>query len=145
MRVKRTVTALMAACAGVAILAIPGLATQTPQEHQHAATDKAKAPAGVAAKCQAMMAEHERMMTDMKAADQRLDDLAAKMNAASGTEKAAAVASVVTEMLAQRRTMRDAMMKGQHGMMGHMMEHTQVGKGSTAMCPMMKHTGDMKH
>jgi len=31
-----------------------------------------------------MMADHEKMMTEMKAADQRLDDLVAKMNAASG-------------------------------------------------------------
>ena len=38
------------------------------------------------AKCQAMMAEREKMMTGMKAADQRLDDLVAKMNTASGME-----------------------------------------------------------
>ena len=98
----------------------------------------------MAAKCQAMMAEREQMMTDMKAADQRLDDLVAKMNAASGTEKTAATAAVVTEMVTQRRTMRDGMMKMQHDMMGHMMEHMQAGKDSMAMCPMMKPMGEMK-
>ena len=96
------------------------------------------------AKCQAMMAEHEKMMADMKAADQRLDDLVATMNTASGTEKMAATATVVTEKVTQDRTMRDGMMKMQHDMMGHMMEHMQAGKESMASCPMMKQMGSMK-
>jgi hypothetical protein len=144
MRVKRIVTTITAGCAAVVILAVPGLAAQTPQEHHPAATDKAKPASGMAAKCQAMMAEREKAMTDMKAADQRLDDLVAKMNTASGTDQTAATAAVVTEMVAQRRAMRDGM-KMQHGMMGHMMEHMQAGKDSMATCPMMKHMGDMKH
>jgi hypothetical protein len=57
----------------------------------------------------------------------------------------AATATVVTEMVTQRRTMHDGMMKMQHGMMRHMMEHMQAGKDSMAMCPMMKQMGDMKH
>ena len=85
------------------------------------------------------------MMADMKAADQRLDDLVAKMNTASGTEKTAATTTVVTEMVTQSRTMRDDMIKMQQGMMGHLMEHMQAGKESIAACPMMKHVGDMKH
>ena len=102
------------------------------------------------AKCQAMMAEHEKMMADMKAADQRLDGLVATMNTASGMEKMAATAAVVTEMVTQRRTMRDGMMKMQEDMMAHMMEHMQAGKDSMAMCPMMKMMkskpmGGMKH
>jgi hypothetical protein len=40
--------------------------------------------------------------------------------------------------------MRDGMMKMQHGMMGHMMEHMQAGKDSMAMCPMMKQMGGTK-
>lgn len=145
MRVKSIVTAMMAGCAAVVILAVPGLAAQTPHSPQHAATDKVKPPSGMAAQCQAMMAEREKMMTDMKAADRRLDDLVAKMNAASGMEKMAATATVVTEVVTQRRTMREGMMKMQQGMMGHMMEHTQAGKDSMATCPMMKQMGDMKH
>ena len=94
MRVKRIVTAMMAGCAAVVISAVPGLAAPTPQEPHHAATDKVKTPSGMMAKCQAMMAEREKMMTDMKAADQRLDDLVAKMNTASGMEKMAATATV---------------------------------------------------
>ena len=97
----------------------------------------------MAAKCQAMMAEHEKMMADMKAADQRLDDLVTTMNTASGAEKTAATATVVTEMVTQDRTRRDGMMKMQHDMMSHMMEHMQAGKESMAGCPMMKHMSSM--
>ena len=39
-----------------------------------------------------MMAEREKMMTAMKAADQRLDDLVATMNTAAGMEKMTATA-----------------------------------------------------
>jgi len=145
MSVKRIITAVLTGCAAVLIsTAAPGLAAQASAKPQQAATDKMKA-ADMAAKCQAMMAEHEKMMTDMKVADQRLDDLVVKMNTASGTDKTAATAAVVTEMVAQSRTMRDGMMKMQKDMMTHMMEHMQAGKDSMAMCPMMKHMGDMKH
>jgi hypothetical protein len=145
MRVKRIVTAMMAGCAVVVISAVSGLAAPTPQEYQHAATDKAKPPSVMAAKCQAMMAERDKMMADMKAADQRLDDLVAKMNTASGMDQTAATAAVVNEMVAQHRTMQEGMMKKQQGMMEHMMEHMQAGKDSMAMCPMMKPMSDMKH
>jgi len=144
MRVNRVRTAMVAGCAVVLMSAVPGLAAQTPPEHQHAATDQVKPASGMEAKCQAMMAEREQMMTAMKAADQRLDDLVAKMNTAAGMEKMAATADVVTEMVSQRRTMREGMMKMQEGMMSHMMEHMQAGTGSMAMCPMMKQTGGMK-
>jgi len=140
---KRIVTAMMAGCAAVVISAAPGLAAQTPHE-QHTATATAKPPSGMEAKCQAMMAEKEKMMTGMKAADQRLDELVAKMNTASGMEKMTATAAVVTEMVTQRRTMREGMMKMQEGMMSHMMEHMQAGVASMAMCPMMKQMGGMK-
>ena len=149
MRVKRIATAVMATMmagyAAVVMSAVPGVAAQTPQEHQHAATDNVKPPSDMAATCQTMMAEREKMMADMKAADQRLDDLVATMNTASGMEKMAATTTVVTEMVTQRRTMRDGMMKMQQDMMGHMMEHMQAGKDSMAMCPMMKQMGDTKH
>ena len=149
MRLNKFVTAIVAGCAAVVILAIPGLAGQMPQAPPHATTAKAKPASGMsadmAAKCQAMMADHEKMMTEMKAADQRLDDLVAKMNAASGAEKVGATAAVVNEMVTQRRTMRDGMMKMEGGMMGHMMEHMQSGKDGMATGPMMKQMGGMKH
>ena len=73
-----------------------------------------------------------------------LPDLVAKMNAASGMEKADATAAVVSEMVTQRKAMRDGMMKMQQEMMGHMMEHMEAGKDSMASCPMMKQMGGMK-
>jgi hypothetical protein len=142
---KSIVTVIAAGCAAVVISAVPGRAAQTPQEHQHAATDQAKPVSGMAAKDHAMMVEREKMMADMKAADQRLTDLVTRMNSASGAEKTTVTAAVVTEMVAQSRTMREGMMKMQQGMMPHMMEHMQEGKDSMAMCPMMKPMGDMKH
>jgi hypothetical protein len=149
MRFNSFVTAILAGCAAVVISAIPGLAGQMPQAPPHATTAKARPASGMAAdmaaKCQAMMADHEKMMAEMKAADQRLDDLVAKMNAASGMEKADATAAVVSEMVTQRQAMRDGMLKMQQEMMGHIMEHIQAGQDSMAMCPMMKQMGDMKH
>jgi hypothetical protein len=143
-RVNKAVSALVAGGAVVVMSSVSGLAAQTLQEHQHAAADKAKPPSGMEAKCQAMMAERDKMMTGMKAADQRLDELVARMNTASGMEKMTATAAVVTEMVTQRRTMREGMMKMQEGMMSHMMEHMQAGAASMAMCPMMKQMGGMK-
>jgi len=113
------------------------------QMHQHQ-EPQAKPAADMPAKCKAMMAEHEKMMADTKAADARLDALVAKMNAASGEAKAVAAAAAVTELVAQRKAMRDGMMGMHKKTMGHMMEHMQAGKDSMAMCPMMK-KDDMKH
>ena len=147
MTLNRFVTAIVSGCAAVVLSVTPGVAGQMTQEHQHAAAAKPQSgmAADVVAKCQAMMADHEKMMTVMKAADQTLDDLAGKMNATSGMEKANATAAVVNELVSQRRTMQDGMMKRQHGMMAHMMEYSQAGKDSMAMCPMMKQTIGMKH
>jgi hypothetical protein len=144
MRVNKTVSALVAGCAVVVMSAVSGLTAQTPQEHEHTTADEATPPSGMEAKCQAMMAEKETMMADMTVADQRLDDLVVTMNTASGVDKMAATAAVVSEMVTQRRTMRDGMMKMQEDMMGHMMEHMQAGAASMAMCPMMEQMGGMK-
>ena len=143
MRMNRIVIAMVTGCAADVISAVPGLAAQTPAGYQHATPDKAKPASGMAAKDHAMMAEHEKMMADIKAADQRLDEMVTKMNTASAAQTPAATAIVVTEMAAQRRTMRDGMMKMQEGMMAHMMAHMQAGSASMASCPMMK-MGDKK-
>lgn len=145
MTLSRLVTGILAGGAAVVALAIPGLAGQMAQAPPPAAAAQAKPEADMAAKCQAMMADHDKMMAETKAADDRLDVLVARMNAASGMEKADATAAVVGEMVAQRRATRDGMMKMQHEMMAHMMEHRQAGKDSMAMCPMMKPMGGKKH
>jgi hypothetical protein len=140
MNMNTFVTVVVAGCAAVIVLSVPVLAAQASQaqEHEHAAAD-------MAAKDTAMMAARTTMTADMKAADQRLDALVLKMNAASGTGTTTAAAAVVTEMVTQRRAMRDSMMKMQDGMMAHMMEHMQAGMATMAMCPMMTPAGDTKH
>lgn len=107
------------------------------------ASQPEKAPSDMSAKCQATMAEHAKMMAEIEAADQRLDTLVSKMNAASGDEKTDATAAVVSEIVAQRRTLRERMMNMHQNMMRHMAEHMQAGPKSMGMCPMMK--GQMKH
>ena len=144
MSARNFATAMLAGCAVVVVSAGVGVAAPKPQAQRPAASAQAPPPA-MAAKCKAMMAEMDTMMASMKTADEGLDALVAKMNAAAGTEKADATAAVVNEMVRQRRTMRDGMMKMQEDMMGHMMEHMQAGKDSMAMCPMMKQMGGMKH
>lgn len=112
------------------------------QTHQHA--PPAKPAADMPAACKAMKADHEKMMAETKAADARLDGLVTAMNAASGQAKADAAAAAVTELVAQRKAMRDGMAGMHRKMMGHTMEHMPGGKDSMAMCPMMKKDG-MKH
>jgi hypothetical protein len=110
---------------------------QAGQHEQHA--QHAQKP-GMAA-CQEMMAQHQKMMDEMKAMDARLDGLVQTMNTAQGQAKVDATAAVVTELVQQRKTMHERMMTMHHGMMGHMMGHMAEGKESMAACPMMK----MKH
>jgi hypothetical protein len=136
MSIRHIVTAALVG--GMAVVMSAGLAAQTPPAHQHPTTQAATSPTDMAAKCQAMMAGHEKMMAETKAADLRLDGLVAQMNAATGQPKVDATAAVVSEMVAQRKAMRDGMMKMQPRMMAHMMEHMEAGKDSMAMCPMMK-------
>jgi type II secretory pathway component PulM len=84
------------------------------------------------------MAQHQKMMEEMKAMDARLDGLVQKMNAAQGQAKTDATAATVTELVQQRKTMHERMMSMHQGMMGHMMGHMAEGKESMAACPMMK-------
>jgi hypothetical protein len=140
----RTASVTAIACAAMLVQA-PLIGAQTPQDVQHQHQQETTKPAAdMSAQCKAMMANHEKMMADMQAADQRLDGLVAKMNAVSGQGKVDATAAVVTEIATQRKTMREGMMRMHEGMMSHMMEHMQAGPKSMAMCPMMK-MGGMKH
>ncbi|HVH26111.1 MAG TPA: hypothetical protein VM818_05105 [Vicinamibacterales bacterium] len=68
-----------------------------------------------------MMAEHQAMMAEAKAMDQKLDELVATMNAAEGPAKLDAIAAVVNELVVRRTLMRDRMMMMQDRMMQQMM------------------------
>jgi hypothetical protein len=136
--------------AAVAMVSAAGLAAQTPPQTTpilpHQMSDQMKMPsADMAAKCKAMMADHDKMTADRKAADARLDGLVTKMNDASASAKPAAIAVVVTEIVAQRHAMDAGMMKMHQGMMSHMMAHMAEGKDSMTMCPMMKAMGGAKN
>jgi|GEM_PF-1745798 len=90
-----------------------------------------------------MMQMHQKMMADMKAMDDKLNTLVTKMNAATGDAKVNAMAELVTAVVQQRGTMRDAMMRMQGQMMGHMMQQMAGGmspemKKMMADSPMMK-------
>jgi hypothetical protein len=62
------------------------------------------------------MAGQQQMMASMQAADKKLDDLVAQLNAARGDDRLDKVIAVVKELVAERKTMRD-MMAGRGGMM----------------------------
>jgi len=66
----------------------------------------------------ATMAGQQQMMASMQAADKKLDDLVAQLNAARGDDRLDKVIAVVKELVAERKTMRD-MMAGRSGMMMH--------------------------
>jgi hypothetical protein len=134
---SKVVPAFLAAAA--MMVGTAALRGHQPQQHQHQMQGQDQPQAGMMDECKAMMAEHQKMMAELNEADQQLDGLVAKMNSASGAQKTDAVAAVVTEMVSQRKSMRDRMMGMQHKMMMHMGGHMQQGgKGSMAMCPMMR-------
>jgi len=97
------------------------------------------------------------METEMKAMDARLDEKVAAMNAAGADQKMEAISAVITELVTQRREMREKMGPMHHGgmcrmmcpMMGHggkpMGNHGRHHGGMHGMgtmdCPMMKHHG----
>lgn len=94
------------------------------------------------ADCQTMVQEHQKMMSDMSAMDEKLDGLVAQMNRAKGSKKVESMAAVLNELVAQRKAMRDDMMKMHSNMMSHMMQHMQSGMMSAmqqmSACPMMQ-------
>jgi hypothetical protein len=65
------------------------------------------------------MADRTAMMAKMAAGDQKLTELVARMDAATGEEKIAAIAAVVRELTTQHRQMREhgCMQGGMAGMM----------------------------
>jgi|SRR5580765_4877177 len=64
----------------------------------------------------AKMAGQQPMMASMQAADKKLDDLVAQLNAARGADRLDKLIAVVNELVAERSAMRQ-MMAGRGGMM----------------------------
>lgn len=144
MRVNKILLAASAVCAAVLVSAVTEVRAQAPLPVKHETADKAKAKADadMTARCQAMRADREKKMAEMTASDARLDALVAAMNAAPAADKANATAAVVTEMVAQRRSMRTSLDRMQHGAIGHMMEHLHGDKARMEHCPLIRAMGD---
>jgi hypothetical protein len=111
-------------CAAVLVLIV---FTARPGQAQTAHNDMAAMKQGMAAH---MMADHQKMMADMKASQKKLDDLIAAMNQATGDEKVTKLAAVVSELVAQHREMCGRMMSGNMMMPMSMMQHTPEAPAS---------------
>ena len=101
---------------GVALLAA------TPSQHDHFTPPSS--PAAPQATTPEMMKMHHQMMSEMKAADVKLEALVKDMNAATGDAKVAAMAEVVTALVRQQQAM--------HGRMASM-DHCMVMGGQQEM------------
>jgi len=95
--------------------------TARPGQAQAAHNDMAAMKQGMGAH---MMADHQKMMADMKASQKKLDDLVAAMHQATGDDKVDKLAAVVTELVAQHREMCEHMMSGKMMSPMSMMQHT---------------------
>jgi hypothetical protein len=94
---------------GTPVRATPQVASMSQAEHAH----EAQKPMGM----QDMQKMHDQMMADMKAEQQKLDELVKKMNSAKGDARVDAIAAIVTQMVEHHRGMAERMnMMHQHMM-----------------------------
>ena len=82
--------------------------TPSPDPHPDAVVEQTPAATAMLG-CQNMRGDQEAMIAKMAAETQKLTDLVAKMNAAKGDAKMAAIAAVVAELAAQRTRMPQSM------------------------------------
>ena len=121
MTIKHLTAYLTGAAAVLLLSASLGHAQTT---HDHSTTPASPGPQ------QQAMANRQAMMANMQAAQKKLDDLVAQMNAATGPEKVNRIAAVVSEMAAMHKDMCAQMMNGE--MMSMMMMQMQHGAASQA-------------
>ena len=107
---------VIAGAAALLLMAAPAYAQST--AHDHGA-----APAGQQASSDQQQAMMMKMMADMQTKQKTLDDLVAKMNAASGQEKLDLMAAVLTEMASMHKGMTCPMMQGAMKMSGDVQQH----------------------
>ena len=108
-----------------------------------AAEGKSMTKAEMMSHCMEMMKQKQKMNADMKAQDDQLADLIAKMNSAPEDKKMSLMADICTKMVENQTAMDIRKSKMQDAMMKHMMEHMQMGTESMSDCPMMKGMKDM--
>lgn len=121
------------------------LTVWSPLQSQTAESTKAKKVESKKTQHDHSMMEHRHaMMAEMKAEDDDLIALVAKMNSAPAVEKLDLVAAIVTHLVEQRAAM-DARMEKMHGeMMKPMMHHKRMDKksGHSTMNGTEKPSGD---
>jgi flagellar biosynthesis/type III secretory pathway chaperone len=76
-----------------------------------------------------MMQQHQQMMAELKASDQRLEELVRAMNTAKGDAKIEAMAQAITELVHQQQALHERM--GMM-MMSQMSTGMMGGKGAPA-------------
>ncbi len=94
--------------------------------------------------CKDMMEQKKKMVADVKSQDAALTETVAKMNRAVGDKQMTLMATAITQLVEQQVAMDQRKAKMEDEMMGHMMGHMQMGKDSSAHCPMMKDMNGMK-
>ncbi len=99
---------------------------QAPAPQDHSAHRPDADPAQSAKPADAMAGMQGKMMADMKAQDAKLAALTAKMKAAKGDAKTAAMEELLTALVDQHTSMRNGMMQMQGAMMMQM--HEQMMK-----------------
>jgi len=103
-----------------------------------AATAQKSMPSAVPESCKNIMARHDQMMEGMKAMEAALDQKVAAMNAAAaGVAKTEAMASVITELVSQRKLREQSMMSMHSIMLEHLASHMMAGKHEGTNCPML--------
>ena len=117
-------------CTVVAIVVATGIALGQAPEEARGHHDSATQP--VAGQAVTPGPGRQQLMQNMTAADQRLSELVAKMNAATGDKKVDAMAAVITELVAQRKQMQEQM-RMQGSMMDQMMSRMATMHGSGGM------------
>jgi len=118
--------------------------------HEH----HAASPAGEkesAAVHETRKVDHGKLVEEWKAADVRLQAKLAAMNKAKGDRRISAMQAVISELAAQRKDMRERILRLAHGSKECMMMGKELGKmhsmhpgkgGKPSCCPMMQeHSG----
>lgn len=72
-----------------------------------------------------MMADRQQVMAEMEARQKRLDDLVARMPAATGQARIDLMVAAITELVAQHKAVQRTMISMQGGMMRQMMRNMQ--------------------
>ena len=98
----------------IGVIAVSAMLFFVPARAQHASTDEQHQHSQAAAQPTGM--DPQKMMAEMKAADDRLQALAEKMTTAKGDDKVQAIQDVVSELVKNQIAMHQRMAMQEHMM-----------------------------